>query len=234
MSKDRTAIVTGAGRGIGRAIARRFAAAGMSVVLVARNEQELDETQRAISRSGGRSLPIRADVTREADVERIISETQEAFGRIDVVVNNAGIAPLASIDALEPHLFDAMVATNIRAVYLLCRAAWEPMCTAGGGTIVNISSVAGSDPFPGFGAYGGTKAFVNTFSRALHREGMPHGIRVFCVAPGAVDTQMLRTPFPDFPADRTLDPDEVAAFVESLLLPAAAHLGGQVLTVSKS
>jgi 3-oxoacyl-[acyl-carrier protein] reductase len=233
MLKGKTAIVTGAGRGIGKAIARRFAAADANVVIAARNEKELNETKRLISGAGGNCLAIAADVTLAADVEKLVDEAYRAFGRIDAMVNNAGIAPRAEIDALEPDQFDAIVAINIRAVYLCCRAAW-PRLAESRGAIVNISSVAALDPFPGFAAYGASKAFVNTFSKALAAEGRPLGIRVFCVAPGAVETQMLRTPFPDFPADQTLSPDQVAALVEWLLSPTAEHVSGQVITINRS
>ncbi len=234
MLKDKTALVTGAGRGIGRAIARRLASAGAAVVAVARNQDELSETQTAIERADGRCLAISADVTLREEVERVVDEVLRALGRVDMLVNNAGVAPMGPIDALEPEQFDHLVATNVRSVYLCCRAVWPHFCQHGGGVIVNISSVAGDDPFPGFAAYGGTKAFVNTFSRALAAEGRPHRIRVYCVAPGAVDTQMLRGPFPDFPADETLQPDDVAALVEWLLMPGAEHISGQTIRCMRS
>jgi NAD(P)-dependent dehydrogenase (short-subunit alcohol dehydrogenase family) len=108
------------------------------------------------------------------------------------------------------------------------------MAENGGGVVVNISSVAADDPFPGFSAYGATKAFVNLFSRALHAEGSSRGIRVYCVAPGAVETQMLRGPFPEFPADQTLDADDVAAVVECLLgSPVGRYIGGQTIRIRK-
>lgn len=230
----RTIIVTGAGRGIGRAIARRFGASRANVVAVARNEQELDETRRMVERAGSRCLAVRADVSRTDDVDRVMEEAVEAFARIDGLVNNAGVAALSPIDALEPEQFDALVAGNIRSVFLCCRAVWPSLRESGGGVIVNVSSLAADDPFPGFAAYGATKAFVNTFSRALHAEGAPVGIRVYCVAPGAVDTQMLRGPFPDYPAERTLEPEDVAALIESLFAPAARHIGGQPIRVQRA
>ncbi len=234
MLNGRTIIVTGAGRGIGRAIARRFGASRANVVAVARNERELDETRRMVERDGSRCLAVRADVSRTEDVDRVVEEAVEAFARIDGLVNNAGLAALSSIDALEPEQFDTLVASNIRSVFLCCRAVWPNMRESGGGVIVNVSSLAADDPFPGFAAYGATKAFVNTFSQALHAEGAPAGIRVYCVAPGAVDTQMLRGPFPDYPAERTLDPDDVAVLIESLFAPAARHVGGQPIRIRRT
>lgn len=229
--QGKTAIITGAGRGIGRAIARRLSADGMHVVLAARNATELEETHRLIGRGGGSSLAIRADVSRVEDVERLIERAVQQFQSIDVLVNNAGIAPLATLEAMEPEQFDALIATNIRSVYLCCRAVWMRM--KAGGVIVNISSVAATDPFPGFGAYGASKAFVNTFGKALNAEGAARGIRVYNIAPGAVDTQMLRIPFPDFPDDKTLAPNDVAVLVRLLLSPGAEHLAGQTIVIRK-
>src|SRR5262249_50868084 len=162
---------------------------------------------------GSQCVAISGDVTQEPDVDRFIDEAITTFGRIDGLINNAGTARHGPLESLEPDEFDTLIATNIRAVYLCCRAVWLRMAECGVGVIVNLSSLAADDPFPGFAAYGATKAFVNLFSQALHAEGLPRNIRVYCVAPGAVETQMLRGPFPDFPSDQTLDPDEVAALV---------------------
>lgn len=230
--RGKVAIVTGGGRGIGRAIARRLAAAGANVAIAARKDSELNETRRMIEQAGGRCLALSADVAVDADVARMVETTRSAFGRIDILINNAGVAPNAPIEKLDPPVFDAMIATNVRAVYLCCRAVW-PVMSETGGTIINLSSLAAVDPFPGFAAYGGAKAFVSTFSRGLAQEGRERNIRVFCVAPGAVDTLMLREPFPEFPDDQTLQPDDVAAFVELLLGPAARHVDGQMIEIRK-
>lgn len=230
MMNGKSVIVTGAGRGIGRAIARRLSAAGANVAIAARNERELNETRRLASRE---CLAVAADLTKADEVDRLVEETINAFGRIDGLINNAGIAPCGPIESLEPDQFDDLVAINIRAVYLCCRAVWPRMAESGGGVIVNMSSLAAEDPFPGFAAYGGTKAFVNLFSQALHAEGHPRNIRVYCVAPGAVETQMLRGPFPDFPAEKALDADEVAALVEMLFTPAAHHIAGQPIRIRR-
>jgi 3-oxoacyl-[acyl-carrier protein] reductase len=231
--KGRTAIVTGAGRGIGRAIARRLSAAGADVAVAARTEDQLDQTRRLIERAGGNVLTLPSDMTKQEDVERLVEEVMERFGRIDILVNNAGVAPLALIDEMEPDVFDRLIATNIRSVYLCSRAVWRIMADAGGGVIVNISSVSAYDPFPGFAAYGAAKAFVNTYTSALSQEGKTCGIRVYGVAPGAVETDMLRGTFPDFPAEKTLEPDDVAQLVETLLTPAGRYISGQVITVKK-
>jgi 3-oxoacyl-[acyl-carrier protein] reductase len=111
---------------------------------------------------------------------------------------------------------------------------WHHLIERGGGVIINTSSVAAYDAFPGFAAYGAAKAFVVAYTKFLAREGAGVGIRVYGVAPGAVETDMLRGAFPDFPADQALEPYDVAAMFETLLLPACAYSSGQTITVSKS
>jgi 3-oxoacyl-[acyl-carrier protein] reductase len=232
--KGRIAIVTGAGRGIGRAIARRLALAGAHVALAARTVAQLEETRRMIEQSGGTAIAVPTDVTKEDDVDRLVEESLGLSGRLEILVNNVGSAPVATIDKMEPELFDHIVASNIRTVYLCSRAVWPIMASGGGGAIVNISSIAANDPFPGFAAYGAAKAFVNTYTRALAAEGREAGIRVYGVAPGAVDTQMLRSAFPDYPADKTLNPDDVAVLVESLLSPAGRYISGETVTIRRT
>ncbi len=231
--KGKSAIVTGAGRGIGRAIARRLASSGANVAIASRTHEQLSETKMLIDRAGGHALAVVADVTRLEDVERLVAETRLAFGGVNILVNNAGVAPLAMIEQMEPQVFDRLLATNARSVFLCCRAVWPILSATGGGTIVNISSVAAYDPFPGFAAYGAAKAFVNTYTLALAAEGKDRGIRVFGVAPGAVETDMLRSAFPDFPSNQTLSPDDIAGLVEELLSPNCARTSGETITIQK-
>ncbi|MFQ5428844.1 MAG: SDR family NAD(P)-dependent oxidoreductase [Phycisphaerae bacterium] len=231
--KGKTAIVTGAGRGIGRAIARRLAAAGARVAIAARTVDQLDETSRMIERGGGTALAVPADVSRADAVEHLIRETRSRFGDVDLLVNNAGTAPLATIDQMELEVFDKIIATNVRTVYLCCRGVWPYMCARGEGVIVNISSVAAYDAFPGFAAYGAAKAFVVAYTKSLAREGESCGIRVYGIAPGAVETDMLRGALPDFPEEKALAPDDVAAMVETVLSPAHRYSSGQTLIVTK-
>jgi NAD(P)-dependent dehydrogenase (short-subunit alcohol dehydrogenase family) len=232
--KGKVAVVTGAGRGIGRAIARRLCLDGAQVAIVSRTADHLELTRRIIERAGGTVLSVQADVSKPDDVERMAEAVLERFERVDAVVNNAGVAPVAPIVHMEPHIFDHIMAVNIRAVYLCTRAFWQTMADGGGGTVVNISSMASFDPYPGFAAYGAAKAFVNAYTKALAAEGKPVGIRVFAVAPGAVETEMLRAAFPDLPAEKTLEPDDVAVVVENLLSPSCRHVtSGQTIMVTK-
>ena len=231
--KGKTAIVTGAGRGIGRAIAKRLGAAGTGVVVASRTSNEIDDTRLMIERGGGRALAVPCDVSRADEVEMLIARTREVFGDIHVLVNNAGTAPLATIEEMEPHLFDRIIASNVRNVYLCSRGVWPFMAAAGGGVIVNISSIAAYDAFPGFAAYGAAKAFVVAYTKSLAVEGQSCGIRVYGIAPGAVETDMLRSALPDFPPEQTLEPDDVAAMVELLFSSAYQYSSGQTIVVAK-
>lgn len=226
-------VVTGGGRGIGRAICERFAADGAQVVAASRSRAALEATREAIERAGGRCHVQPTDVGSTDDIDALINETVTRFRRIDVLVNNAGLAPLSNIEDLEPPLFEAILSVNISAVYYGCHAVWPVMCKQGGGVIVNISSMSSLDPFPGFAAYGASKAWVNAWTKALAEEGRTVGIKVFAVAPGAVETRMLRDAFPQFPANQTLLPGEVADFVHALVQPQCRHATGQTLLVKK-
>lgn len=227
---DKVCVITGAGRGIGRAIACRLTAAGATVIAAARTASDLEATAGHCGTNPGKCLGVVTDVTESAQINRLIDRARSEFGRLDVLINNAGMAPLSPMAAMSDDLFRQVCAVNIDAVFYACRAAWQDL-SASHGTIVNISSLASFDPFPGFAVYGSAKAWVNLFTKALAAEGKPMGIKVFAVAPGAVETQMLRAAFPDFPAGQTLSPDAVAGTVEMLLDERLQHASGQVIAV---
>jgi len=226
-------VVTGGGRGIGRAISERFAEAGAQVVAAARSVQELEETRSLIEYRGGQCHVQVADVCSSDDIESLMENTRQRFGRIDVLVNNAGVAPQAGIEELDDSLFETIMLVNVAAIYRGCRAVWPIMKQQEGGVIINLSSMASLDPFPGFTAYGAAKAWVNAWTRGLADEGKKHGIRVFAVAPGAVETRMLRDPFPNFPPEQALQPQDVADMVFTLAQPACRHTTGQTIFVKK-
>lgn len=231
---DKVVVVTGGGRGIGRAICRRFAEDGASVVAAARSLDELRETQAVVERAGGRAHLQQTDLSVPAEIEALVDSTVRQFGRIDVLVNCAGVAPLANLEELEPTLFQSILSVNVVAVYHACRRVWPVMKGQGGGCIVNLSSIASVDPFPGFAAYGASKAWVNGWTKALAQEGRPHGIRVYGVAPGAVETRMLRDAFPTFPENQTLQPSDVADVVHALTQPACRYATGETVFVRRS
>ena len=231
--EDAVVVVTGGGRGIGRAICQRFAAAGAQVVAASRAVDELKETQRLIEQAGGNCHVDVTDVGLTDEVDSLIDDTMDRFGRIDVLVNNAGMGPLSNIEELSSSLFETLMAVNVNGVYCACRAVWPVMRKQGDGVIINISSVSATDPFPGLAAYGASKAWVNAWTNGLADEGRAVGIRVFSVAPGAVETRMLRDAFPDFPADQTLQPADVADVVFTLAQPTCRYVTGQTVVVKK-
>ncbi len=232
-TRDSVVVVTGGGRGIGRAICQRFAADGAQVVAASRSAVELEETQRIIEQAGGRCHVQVSDVCVPDEIDSLIEITANRFGRIDVLVNCAGIAPQAAIEELGPALFTTIMTVNVNAVYYASRRVWPVMKKQKSGVIVNISSIASVDPFPGFAAYGAAKAWVNAWTKALADEGRRVGIRVFGVAPGAVETRMLRDPFPTFPADQTLRPEDVADVVHALAEPDCRYATGQTVFVRR-
>ena len=227
------AIITGAGGGIGRATAIELAGGGYIVVLAGRNPAALNETARA---AAGQSLVVPTDVTRPDEVDRLVAAALGAFGRVDVLVNNAGLAPVRPIRDMTVEEWRAVIDTNLSAAFYATRAAWPAFERQGGGVVVNISSESSRDPFPGFAAYGAAKAGINLFGLAAAREGAAAGVRVYTIAPGAVETAMfrqLRTP-EQWPADRTLEPAYVARAVLQCVRGDLRHAGGEVIYLHKT
>ena len=227
------AVITGAGRGIGRATAVELAGAGYRVVLAGRDRESLEETLHAI---GGRGLAMPTDVTRPAEVGRLIAAALDAFGRVDALVNNAGLAPVRSVKEMTPEEWRAVIDTNLSAAFYATRAAWPAFERQGRGVVVNISSAAARDPFAGFAAYGAAKAGLTLFGLAAAREGAPVGIRVHTIAPGAVETGMFRQirTADEWPADKTLDPADVARVVLQCVRGDLRHASGEVIYLSKT
>jgi NADP-dependent 3-hydroxy acid dehydrogenase YdfG len=219
------AIVTGAGRGIGRAIARALAAEGASVALAARTRQELAAVAAEIRGDGGRALAVPTDVTHDAAVEALVEQVQGELGRLDILVTAAGVASFGPVAGAKPGDWDAMLAVNLRAVMVTCRAALGPMLRQRRGTILNIASIAASRAIPGAAAYSATKAGVVAWSRVLAEEVRHDGVRVGVLSAGAVDTPLWDT-IPNHPdRARMLSPQDVArAAVLVLTLPPRAAL----------
>jgi NAD(P)-dependent dehydrogenase (short-subunit alcohol dehydrogenase family) len=217
------AIVTGAGRGIGRAVARALAAEGATVVLAARTRAELAAAAAEIRDAGGQALAVPTDVTNERAVIALVDQTVGQFERVDVLVNAAGTATFGPVAEAKTDDWDAMLAVNLRAVMLCCRAVLPVMSRQHRGTIVNVASIVATRALPGVAAYAATKAGVVGWSRALAEELRP-AIRVGVLLPGAVDTPLwnaISTP-PD--RQRMLDADAVArcAVLMATLPPGAA------------
>lgn len=242
--KDRTAIVTGADSGIGRAIATLFAAEGADVgILLHRDRAGAEETARRIAAAERRAHLVQGDVGDEADVERLFRETEDALGLPAILVNNAGIGqdgtPVAETSAAD---FDRILRTDLRGPFLCCRAFVQARRRAGGGgRIVNVTSVHERIPSPGSAAYGAAKGGLLTLTRSLSLEVAPARIGVNAVAPGLIHTPMtaarvedpatMREELPHIPWGRPGQPEEVARLVLYLASDEADYVTGQSFTI---
>jgi NADP-dependent 3-hydroxy acid dehydrogenase YdfG len=222
---DQVAIVTGAGRGIGRAVALAFAAEGARVVLASRNRADLAAVAGAIRESDGTALALPTDVGQDAAVEALVEETAGQLGRIDILVTAAGVAAFGPVAGTKPADWDGMLAVNLRAAMVCCRAVLPVMQRQHRGTIINVGSIAAKRAIPGGAAYAATKAGLAAFSAVLAEEVRADGIRVGIVVPGAVDTPLWDA-IPGGPdRARMLRADDVArAVVLMASLPPGATL----------
>jgi NADP-dependent 3-hydroxy acid dehydrogenase YdfG len=183
-----TAIITGAGRGIGRAITLSLAEAGVDVVPVSRTRKELDDLAGAVQKLGRRVVPVVADVGEEAEVRAMVRTAAAEFERIDILVNNAGIGHFSPVREMAAAEFDAMWRVNMRGLFLCTREVLPMMENQRSGDIVNIASLAGRNAFTGGAGYAATKWAVIGFSRCLMLEVRDKNIRVMTLCPGSVDT----------------------------------------------
>jgi len=236
----RVALVTGGGRGIGRAIAQALAAAGAAVAINYRgNAAAAEETVAAIEAAGGEAMAVQADVGQAAEVEALVKTVLERHGRLDILVNNAGITRDTLLLRMKEEDFDAVIQTNLRGVYLCTKAVLRPMGKQRGGRIVNIASVIGLIGNAGQANYAAAKAGIIGFTKATAREMAPRNITVNAVAPGFIETEMTgvlgdetrKAVLETIPLARFGSPDEVAAVVCFLASDAAAYVTGQTLAV---
>ena len=228
-----TAIITGAGRGIGRATARQLAQAGYRLTLVARSSAELEETARLC---GGEHLISAADVCDHKSVESVVERTVTEFSRVDALIHSAGMALVRPIERLSHQQWRDTLDTNLSAAYYFCKALWPVWRRQGAAAAVLVSSEAARNPFDGLAAYGAAKAGLNLYGLALAREGAEIGLRVHVVAPGAVETAMLRsvvTPS-QFPPEKALDPNDVANVIVQCVRGDLRFTSGEVIYVHKT
>ena len=229
---DRIAIITGAGRGIGRATARHFARAGAQVVLFSRTQASLDETAAEIEGAGNRSLSIVGDVSREEDVHVLFQRAMDAYGRVDILVNCAGIVAVRPFVEMDAATWDHVLEVNLRGTFLCCLEAFRIMAAQRSGVIINLSSlsgVKGVEKFPGLSAYNVSKAGVAGLTEILAVEGKPYNIRVCAVSPGAVDTELQRQAAPHLKAGMT--PDDMAEILLFLSADSGRMLNGSNIEI---
>jgi NADP-dependent 3-hydroxy acid dehydrogenase YdfG len=225
-SSPPTALITGATMGIGRALAFSLGRAGWAIGVCARNRERVDEFVGELQAAGIAAVGAPADVAVPGEVEAAVAATEHGLGPIQTLINNAGILVGKRIEELTLEEWDATMATNLRSLYLTCRAVLPGMRTRGVGDIVNIASLAGRNGFVGGTAYCASKHAVLGFSKALMLETRKHGLRVIAVCPGSVDTTMLvDQPYLQSNLSRALQPDDVAETVlHALRLPRHAMI----------
>lgn len=205
---DKIAIITGASRGVGRASALRFAGAGARIFLFSRTRTALEALADEITATGGTAHIVVGDVAREEDVQRLFRQVEEMYGRVDILVNCAGVVAVRPFVEMDAHTWDSILNTNLRGTFLCCREAFRLMAAQRNGVILNISSlsgVKGVEKFPGLSAYNVSKAGVASLTEILAVEGKPYNIRVSVVSPGAIDTEMLHQAAPHLKAAMTAD-----------------------------
>lgn len=221
---DKVAIVTGGGRGIGKATAFALAREGAKVVVGATTVTEIKGVAKEIKRENGQALAIPVDVTQKRAVENLVKKTIDAFGQVDILVNNAGVAIHNPIAKIKEEDWDLNIAVNLKGTFLCTQAVFQHMCDRGTGHIVNVSSISGNNGHANGGAYCASKFGAIGFTEVTAVEGKPFGVKASVVCPGPVDTRMRRENHPDDVLEALTLPKEIADAILFLVTqPKTAH-----------
>ncbi len=223
--KSKKAIVTGASRGIGRAIAVRLGGEGCTVMLAGRAMEHLEKTADLVRQAGGGADAAVVELTSEDSIGRFVAESREKLGGLDILVNNAGITHSASLEETTTEAWDAVMAVNSRGPFLLCREALPMLKQRTRSYIVNIASVVAVKGYPQQSAYTASKHALRGMSMSLAEELRGTGVRVHLLCPGGVDTEMVSRVRPDIAKDELIDPEEIA----ELVLYLVTHEGNAVV-----
>lgn len=228
--RDKVAVVTGAGRGIGRACALALAEKGCRLAITSRTASELEKVAEEIREIGRPVIAYVGDVARESDVLELFRRVREAWGPADILVNNAGIFHLARVPDHGMREWEAVMGVNVRGTFLCAREVFRDRRPAAIVNVASLAGVRGTEKFPGLSSYVASKFAVVGLTEALAAEGRELGIRVNCIAPGAVDTRMLREAAPHLKTETT--PEDIARTIVDLAdEERSAHLNGSVIEV---
>ncbi|MFC2067257.1 SDR family NAD(P)-dependent oxidoreductase [Chloroflexota bacterium] len=241
--QDKVAIVTGAGQGMGRAIALGLAKEGAAVAALDINEEIAKKVAADITAQGGKAIPAKVDITKSREVNSAVEQTLHEYGKVDILINNAGCGKPELFVETNEDVWDMLIATNLKGTIICCRAVLDCMMKLKYGKIVNISSTAALRGAAGQAVYAAAKGGVISFTKALAKEMGKHGINVNCVCPGATDTplfaqacmaypQLREEVIPASPLGRVGQPEEVAAVVLFLASDEAGWMVGQTLSAS--
>ena len=221
----KTALVTGASRGIGRAISIALAGEGATVVLTARSVEKLEAAAEEVGKAGGKAKIITAELTEENSIQNLVAAVSEEYGRLDILVNNAGITHSAKLEETATEDWENVMQVNARAPFILCREALPLLREAEAGCIVNISSVVGVKGYPLQSAYTSSKHALRGMTISLAEELRGSNVRVHLLCPGGVDTDMVGSVRPDIKKEDLIGPDEIA----ELVLYLVTHKGNAIL-----
>lgn len=244
MFEGQVALITGASSGIGRATAEAFARAGARVAVnYLKNENGANEAADSVRKLGGESIILRADVTRSAEVKRMMEAVLKQWGRIDVLVNNAGdLLARRSLPEITEEYWDRVMALNVKSVFLCTQAIWKHMADRKSGIIINVSSIAGRNGGgPGASVYSAAKGALITYTKGLAKELAPHGVRVNGINPGVIATpyherysppELFQKYISTVPLGRAGTSEEVADVIVFLASPAARYMIGETVEVN--